>query len=118
MKFITALLLTMLLGYIVYLFNNNLPWWMVTLGPFLAAAAVPQKPWQSWLAGFSGIFLLWGLLAWWIDRENAGVMSARMAQVLPFQGSRPLLLLVTALTGGILGGFAALTGAFLRKKPA
>ncbi len=116
MKFIATVLLAVLLGYLVYLFHDSLSWWAVAIAAFVAGAAVPQKPWKSWLAGFTGMFLLWGILAWWIDKANEGIMAGRMAQVLPFGGNTMLLMLATALVGGLVGGFAALTGAYLRKK--
>lgn len=115
MKFITAILLTVLLGYLVYLFNDVLPWWGIAIAGLIAGVSVPQKPFHSWLGGFFGTAILWSLLAWWIDKENAGILSARMAQVLPFNANTGLMLAVTAFVGGLVGGFGALTGAFLRK---
>ncbi|HSC53236.1 MAG TPA: hypothetical protein VLC98_06450 [Phnomibacter sp.] len=118
MKFFAVLILSMLLGYLVYIFNSTLPWWCVSLAAFIAAASVPLKPWLSFVAGFAGIFLLWSVLVFWLDKENGGVLSAKMAQVLPFNGSAIVMMLASALIGGIVGGFSALTGSFIRKKPA
>lgn len=118
MKFLAVLILSILLGYLVFIFNSVLPWWSVAIAAFIAGAAVPLKPWLSFLAGFAGIFLLWGVLAFLLDSANVGVLSTKMAQVLPFNGNTTLLMLATALVGGILGGFAAITGAFIRKKTA
>lgn len=115
MKFIAAILLVILLGYVVYVFNDVLPWWTVALAAFIGGASIPQKAFHAWLSGFFGIAILWSFLAWWIDKENAGILSARMAQVLPFGGNTGLLLTTTALIGGMVGGFGALTGAFVRK---
>ena len=116
MKFIAAIVLSALLGYLVYIFNNTLPWWGVAVAAFIAGATIPQKAGFSWLSGFLGIALLWAVLAWWLDKENTGILSARMAQVLPFGGNTTLMLAATALVGGLVGGFGALTGAFIRKK--
>jgi hypothetical protein len=118
MKFLAVFILSILLGYLVFIFNAVLPWWCVALAALIAGAAVPLKSWLSFFAGFAGIFLLWAVLAFWLDKENAGVLSAKMAQVLPFNGNTTLLMLATALVGGLLGGLSALTGSFLRKKKA
>lgn len=116
MKFIAALLLTMLLGYLVHIFNSILPWWCVAIAAFIAGAAVPQKAGWGWLSGFLGVALLWAILAWQIDTANAGIMARRMAQVLPFAGNTTYLFLGTALVGGLVGGFASLSGVFMRSK--
>jgi hypothetical protein len=115
MKFAVTIVLTMLLGYVTYVFNDTIPWWGIAIGAFLAGLAVPQKAWHSWLAGFTGMVLLWGILAAYINEANKGLLAARMAQILPFDGNTNLLLLATALVGGLVGGFSALSGNYLRK---
>ena len=59
-----------------------------------------------------------GSLAFWIDAKNQGIISERIAHVLPLGGNSFLLILVTGLVGGLVAGLAAMTGAFLlpRKK--
>ena len=117
MRFVVTIALTILLGYVVYVFNDILPWWGMAIAAFLAGLAVPQKGWQSWLAGFTGMLLLWGILAAMISEANAGLMAGKMAAILPFGGNTSLLLVTTALVGGLVGGFAALAGGSLRRKP-
>ena len=116
-KFLVSLILVILLAYAAYLYNNILPWWGVAVAAFLAGTAVPQKPWLSWLAGFTGIFALWAILAAIASNNNAGLLAGKMANILPLNGNTTLLFLVTGLVGALVGGFAALTGAYLRKKP-
>lgn len=118
MKFIATFILTILLGYIVYVLNDMLPWWTVAVAAFIAAAIVPLKPLASFLAGFLGVALLWWVLAAVIDNANAGVMAMRMAEVLPLEGNKMLLIIITGVVGGLVGGLAALTGSFTRKKTA
>ena len=67
------------------------------------------------LAGALGLFLLWGLLAIWIDSKNQGILSARISLILPLGGSTFLLILVTAFIGALVAGLAALSGAYLKK---
>lgn len=118
MKFLAVLILTILLGYLVYVFNDLLPWWTVALTSLLAAVAVPIRPGWAALAGFAGVVLLWGTLAFVISQANDGIMAGRMAEVLPLGGNKLALLAVTSLIGGLLGGLGALSGAYLRRKPA
>jgi hypothetical protein len=68
------------------------------------------------LAGFLGVFLLWGILASWIDSKNNHILSQKIAQIFPLGGSYVLLILLTAFVGALVGGFAGLTGSYIRKK--
>ena len=112
MKFIVALALTAFLGYVSPLF---LPWWGFVPTSFLVALAIPQKPWKAFTAGFLALAIFWGIYAFMLDRANEHLLSAKIATLLPLNGSYQLLILVTALVGGILSGFAALTGSFARR---
>lgn len=112
MKFIVALLLTAALAFVA---GMKLPWWSMAAASFLVAALVHQKAGKAFLAGFLGVFLLWGILAWRIDMANQGILSKRIAELLPLSGNSYLLILVTGLVGGLVAGLAALSGSFLRQ---
>jgi hypothetical protein len=114
MKFIVATVLTALLAFISGLF---LPWWGIAIAAILVALLVHQKAGKAFLSGLLGVFLLWAGLAWWIDMKNNGILSERIASILPLNGNSILLIGVTALVGGLVGGFAAMTGSFLRASP-
>ena len=64
MRFLIAVLLIMLLSFIAGLY---LPWWSIAPVAFLVALLLALGVGRSFLAGFTGIFLLWALLAFWID---------------------------------------------------
>ncbi len=114
MKFPTAVILTGLLSFVSSLF---LPWWGIAIAALFIAVIIHQKAWKAFLSGFLGVALLWGGIALWIDIKNQGILSARIAQILPLGGSSALLIVVTAVVGGLAGGMAALTGSFLRASP-
>jgi len=111
MKFLVATLLTAVLGFISGLF---LPWWCIAVTSLIVAILVHQKGWKAFLSGFLGLFLLWAGLAWWIDMKNNGVLSKKIAGILPLGGSALLLIFVTGLVGGLVAGFAAMSGSYLR----
>ncbi len=111
MKFLTATLLTLLLAFVSGLY---LPWWGIAIVALLVAAIVHQKAGKAFLSGFLGLFLLWGGLAFWIDMKNDHILSKKIAAILPLGGNSILLILVTALVGGLVAGFAAMSGSFLR----
>jgi hypothetical protein len=111
MKFLVAILLTALLAFISGLF---LPWWGIAVTSLLVALLVHQKAGKAFLAGFLGVFLLWAGLAWWIDMKNNGVLSKKIASVLPLGGNAILLIIVTGFIGGLVAAMAAMSGSFLR----
>lgn len=114
MKLIVALLLTALISFVAGLY---LPWWSIAPAAFIAALLIHQRPGRAFLAGFLGVFLLWAALAWWIDMKNEHYLSHKVAQLLPLGGNSFLLIAVSALLGGLVAGFAALSGSFLRSSP-
>ena len=114
MKFISSILLTALLSFVAGLY---LPWWSVAIAAFVVGVIIPLASWKSFLSGFLGVFLLWAILAWWIDSKNNSILSQKIAQLLPLGGSSFLLILVTALIGALVAGFAGLTGSYVRKRP-
>ena len=111
MKFVLTTLLTFFLSFIAGLY---LPWWSVAIVAFLAALLVQPKLGIGFIAGFTGIFLLWAVLAFWIDANNESILSHKIALLFPLGGSTLLLILVTALVGGLVGGFAAMAGSSIR----
>ncbi|UOG75293.1 hypothetical protein MTX78_01540 [Hymenobacter tibetensis] len=104
--------LILVLAFVGQLF---LPWWVITLLCFGLAAWRGLSGGRSFLAGFLGIGLGWVLLAGWLSVRNDGLLAHRVAQLLPLGGQGWLLVLVTAVLGGLVGGLAALAGAWLRQ---
>jgi hypothetical protein len=109
MKFLVSILLTGLLGFIAGIY---LPWWSIAIISFLVALLVQQPIVHSFLSGFLGVFILWAVLALWIDIKNNSILSQKIAQM--FSLNAPyLLILITAFIGALVGGFAAMSGSSL-----
>ena len=103
--------------FVIFAFGQfcymDVPWW--TVAPLAAVAGwlFPQSAGRSFLSGFTGGFLLWLVGAWWFDVANGQVLSHRVG--LLFMGQAPLvILLITGLLGGLLGGLGCLTGRWAR----
>jgi len=107
MLFLVILILCFASGYF-------LPWWIVAIAAFLAAFFIGKKPGSSFLSGFAAVFIVWAVLALFKSIPNDHIMAKRMAEVLPVH-NWILLLLVTALIGGLVGGMAALSGVLLKR---
>jgi len=112
MKFFVAVLLTALLSFVCGIYIAW--WWFFAVVAFLVSLLVHQKAGKAFLSGFLSLFLLWAGLAYWIDMKNEGILSAKIAALLPLGGSSILLIIVTGIIGGLVAGFAAMSGSFFR----
>ena len=112
MKFFNSVLLTALLSFIAGIYISY--WWFFAVVAFLVAVLIHQKGFKAFFAGFLALFILWFVLAFWMDLVNEGVLSVKIASILPLDGSKWMLMIVTAFIGGLVAGFAALSGSFLR----
>ena len=111
MKFFISFILTILLSFAACLF---LPWWSIAIAAFLVAALIPQKPGKSFITGFAALFLLWGSLSFWMSYNNDHVLAHKMSLLVLKMDSPIMLVLVTAIIGALVAGFAALAGSYLR----
>ena len=112
MKFFNSFLLTALLSFIAGIYISY--WWFFAVVAFLVAVLIHQRGYKAFFAGFLALFILWFVLAFWMDLANEGVLSVKIASILPLSGSKWMLMIVTACIGGLVAGFAALSGSYLR----
>ena len=115
MKFFISLILTALLAFAFCLF---LPWWSIAIAAFIVAVLIPQKPGKAFYTAFIALLLLWGGLSFWMSNNNHHVLAHKISQLILKLDNPMLLILITALIGALVAGFAALAGSYLRKSKA
>jgi hypothetical protein len=100
----------LLIGAISWFVQQYFLYWSAAATAFLLLVLIPSKSSRNaFICGFLGIGLLWTIIAWRIDHQTGSILTERVAGL--FHLARPIyLVLITGLTGGILGGFAALAG--------
>ena len=91
-----------------------LPWWSLIIvcaiiGYFTALNRSP------FIAGFTALFLVWASFAFYLDSQNAHLLSSKVVQLFPLPASSFLLVCITGIFGGIIGGFATLVGHSFQK---
>jgi len=72
------------------------------------------------LAVVFNIFGSWWMILWGVFHANfifrgAGEITGKVASILPFLGSKVLLVLFTLFLGGLLGGLSAICAAYWRR---
>ena len=110
-NFFLALILTAALCFILQLF---LPWWVIAVAAFAVAFFIKQKPLAAFGAGFLSVFLLWVVYAFILSSANNNILATKVAELLKALTGNSVagLYLLTGTLGGLVSGFAALTGSF------
>ncbi len=114
-KFIVSLILIALLSLLAGFY---LPWWTIAVVAFLVSLSIPQRPATAFLTGFLALFILWFAFAFMISSGNNHLLARKISVVIFKAENAFLLMLVSALIGALVAGFAALTGSFARRIPA
>src|SRR5688572_18007879 len=109
MRFPVQIIVIIILGYLLEQF---LPWWSVAIAAFVGGILVTTR--LNFLAGFLAIGLLWIGKALVTDVSSDSEFADRVARIFMLH-NKSILLLVTFVLSGIVGGFAAMTGSALRK---
>lgn len=108
------MLFTFLIILCAFIFNLVLPWWSIAIPGVVLGYMFDKSPAASFGMGFLGVFLLWLVQASWIHFANNEILGNRIAEMLSI-GSPLLLILATAVTGGLVSGLAVLTGSMLTR---
>ena len=95
-------------------FGFVLPWYVALIVSFASAYLIAKSPGHAFLSGFAGLFLSWLVLALLKSIPNDNLLATRVAHVFHLP-NWIVLLLVTAIIGGLVSGMAALSGILLRK---
>jgi hypothetical protein len=108
MKFLIQIIATII---VCFLLQTFFPWWTLAIGALGVAFVVGNKAWVSFVAGFAGVGILWFGMAFYIDQTTHSILTEKVNKLLPLNS-----FVLTTLIGGLVGGFAALTGALLKQK--
>lgn len=107
MKFI----LIAILSVILQLFT---PWWVIAIVPFVILLWQPSRTGEAFWVGFGGIAVPWLIYGYYQHFISDGAMSDRVAKIFMLPNGI-LLLVITAVISGLIGGFSGLTGRWIRE---
>ncbi len=110
MKFSIAVLVTGLLGYGFGLF---LPWWSIALAGVLTGFFIQQNRFLSFLSGFLAVALVWGGMSYFMSSANEHILARKMSMLILKKDSTYLMIILTAVLGGLVSGISSLTGSSL-----
>jgi hypothetical protein len=107
MKFIVKMILIAILciaGLIYF------PWYIIMAVPFVLNLLIKTNGSGSFFSGFVSVALIWLIQAIFIHTKTEGILTSKMASVLPLGGSAGALIVLTALIGGLAAGLSGYTG--------
>lgn len=111
MRLILLIIAIAVISFVLQLF---LPWWIIALVAWVLTFLGATQGWKAFLAGFTGIAIGWLVMCLFLHIRNNGLLTAKVATLFKLPNGT-LLILVTVLLGGLVGGFAGLAGYFSRK---
>jgi hypothetical protein len=88
----------------------------VAIVAFVVSFIFPTRYGLAFLKGFLSLFILWFGICFWLSFKNSHILAEKISLLILNVSSPFLLVLITALIGGLVGGFSALSGALLRGK--
>lgn len=112
MKILVSIILIAAVSFALSLY---LPWWCIAVAAFGISTFIVQKPWLAFVSGFTAILLLWGALSWGISAANNHLLASKISVLIMNDASPMLLILITALAGALVAGFASMSGSLLRR---
>jgi hypothetical protein len=77
------------------------------------SASKPDEFDSSFVAGLIAGTLVWGAAAFWLNYQNSSLLGDRMAEIITKQPSAYIMILITAILGGLLTAFGGMTGDYL-----
>ncbi len=106
MKWIIVVILAIIL-------QHFLPWWSIALAGFIYGFLIIQSRRTAFLNGFVGIFILWFGISLYVYFINDAIIAGLLADML-YMSHGLVVVAITGITGGIIGGLASLSGKYLR----
>lgn len=103
----TIVILAFFMGYFF-------EWWTVAIAAFIGGAIFGKASGETFAKGMAAVVILWLLMVCYNHFSTQGILSNKIAQILPVGGNVGVLIAVTVLIGGLVGGWGAMSGFLIR----
>src|SRR5690606_18930290 len=90
--------------------SQFLPWWSVMVAAFATSLFISLKKASVFVVPFLAIMIFWMVYAYVLSIATDFILAKKIAIFLPFNGNAFLLILVTAITGGLAAGISGIFG--------
>ena len=103
----TIVILAFVMGYFF-------EWWTVAIAAFIGGAIFGTSNGETFAKGMAAVTTLWLLMVCYYHFSTQGILSNKIAQILPVGGNVGILIAATVLIGGLVGGWGAMSGFLVR----
>ena len=101
-----------------FIAQSFLPWWIIAPICLIASFYFSSSKKQAFWSGFGGVFILWLAKILSLSLPNEHLLANKVGQVFMLPASDTnwvVLIFVSSLIGGVVGGLSGLTGYSFRK---
>lgn len=103
----TIVVLALVMGYFF-------EWWTVAIAAFIGGVIFGKSSGETFAKGMAAITTLWTVMVCYHHFSTQGILSNKIAEILPVGGNVGLLIVITAFIGGLVGGWGAMSGVLIR----
>jgi hypothetical protein len=111
MNLILRIAIIAILGSIA---QTYLPWWSAVVIALLVEAFVGKADNTSFFSGFYAMAIPWMALAAYMDVKSESLLTVRILELFNLPQFSFVLIIVTGLIGGLVGGVGSLTGGWIK----
>lgn len=109
------LLRIVLIAILVSIGQMFLPWYCIVPIAFLVEFTLGEHDATKFFSGFYGIAIPWLALSAYIDVKSESILSVRILELFNLPRYGFVLVLITGLLGGLVGGFSSMVGGWLKE---
>jgi hypothetical protein len=113
MNFLLRIILIALVATAAQLFFS---WWVIIPIVFLLELLIGKADSTKFFSGFYGIAIPWMIYAGYLDYHNSSILSARILEMFSLPPYGFVLVVITGLVGGLVGGFSSLVGGWVKQE--
>ena len=103
-----------LIAVLSFVAQTYFPWWTAVLVAFLVELILGNASKTAFFSGFYGIAIPWMALSTYIDVNSESVLSVRILELFKLPQYSILLIVVTGLLGGLVGGLATTSAGWIK----
>lgn len=106
--------LTSMIIMLAFVSQYFFDWWVIALAAFTGCYLQAKSSGEAFRKSFVAIAILWLIIILYYHIATDSILSSKIASILPLNGNTTLLIIISVLIGGLVGGSAGVSGYLVR----